>query len=169
MPHTHSGTKSQRPFRQPVIARSSKPALRAACPHPAVRRQGDLDRRSISTQRAYPHVPVEESGEALYSIQNALKLDLNSWSFSCSIDPSVRKQKTARKVADRLFRLYGNQNLDSSQSAAGAREEVKIPESFRDFQARWKSPALGLFLRAASSSTRFSPTNSAIEPLFVLG
>jgi hypothetical protein len=36
--------------------------------------------------------------------------------------------------------------------AAGAVEEVEIPPLLRDFQARWESPALGLFLGAASST-----------------
>ena len=36
--------------------------------------------------------------------------------------------------------------------AAGAVEEVGIPPLLRDLQARWKSPALGLFLGAASST-----------------
>jgi hypothetical protein len=38
--------------------------------------------------------------------------------------------------------------------AAGAVEEVGIPPLLRDFQARWKSPAFGLFLGAASSTDR---------------
>jgi hypothetical protein len=40
--------------------------------------------------------------------------------------------------------------------AAGAVEEVEIPPLLRDFQARWESPALGLFLGAASSTNRFN-------------
>jgi hypothetical protein len=40
--------------------------------------------------------------------------------------------------------------------AAGAVEEVDIPPLLRDFQARWESPALGLFLGAAASTDRFN-------------
>jgi hypothetical protein len=39
--------------------------------------------------------------------------------------------------------------------AAGAVEEVGIPTLLRDFQVRWESPALGLFLGAASSTDPF--------------
>jgi len=48
---------------------------------------------------------------------------------------------------------------------AEAVEEVGIPPLLRDFQAQGESPALGLFLGAASS-TAFLPTDSAIEPDF---
>jgi hypothetical protein len=34
--------------------------------------------------------------------------------------------------------------------------EVEIPPHLQDFQARWKSPAFGLFLGAASSTARFT-------------
>jgi hypothetical protein len=40
--------------------------------------------------------------------------------------------------------------------AAGAVEEVGIPPLSRDFQLRWESPALGLFLGAASSIAPFT-------------
>jgi hypothetical protein len=40
--------------------------------------------------------------------------------------------------------------------AAEAVEEVGIPPLLRDFQARWESPALGLFLGAASSIDPFN-------------
>jgi hypothetical protein len=40
--------------------------------------------------------------------------------------------------------------------AAGAVEEVEIPPLLRDFQARWESPAPGLFLGAAASTDRFN-------------
>ena len=40
--------------------------------------------------------------------------------------------------------------------AAGAVEEVEIPPLLRDFQARWESPALGLFLGAAPSTDLFN-------------
>jgi hypothetical protein len=40
---------------------------------------------------------------------------------------------------------------------AGAGEEVEIPKFFRDLQARWESPALGLFHGAASSTDPFHP------------
>jgi len=35
-------------------------------------------------------------------------------------------------------------------------EEVEIPPLLRDFQARWESPALGLFHGAASSTDLFT-------------
>jgi len=41
--------------------------------------------------------------------------------------------------------------------AAEAVEEVGIPPLLRDFQARRESPALGLFLGAASSIDSFNP------------
>ncbi len=40
--------------------------------------------------------------------------------------------------------------------AAEAVVEVGIPTLLRDFQARWESPALGLFLGAASSTDHFT-------------
>ena len=50
--------------------------------------------------------------------------------------------------------------------AAVRREKWGIPPLLRDFQGRWKSPALGLFHRPPFSSAS-SPTDSAIEPDFV--
>jgi hypothetical protein len=40
--------------------------------------------------------------------------------------------------------------------AAEAVGEVGIPPLLRDFQARWESPAFGLFLGAASSTDPFT-------------
>jgi hypothetical protein len=85
-------------LRQPVIARSSKPAMRAACPHPTVRRQGDLDQRRIPAHRAHAYVLVDESDKPLHPIQDGLKLYLNSCSPFCSISPLPRKQQTKRSV-----------------------------------------------------------------------
>src|ERR1700730_15886162 len=41
--------------------------------------------------------------------------------------------------------------------------KVEIPLVLRDFQAEWKSPAVGLF-RGASFSTAVLPTNCAKDP-----
>jgi hypothetical protein len=46
--------------------------------------------------------------------------------------------------------------LSKLTAAAGAVEEVGIPPLLRDFQARWESPALGLFLGATSSTGPFN-------------
>ena len=101
-------------LRQPVIARSSKPAPRAACPHPTVRRQGDLDQHCLSAHCAHPHVLVHESDKALHPIQDGLKLYLNSCSPLCSISPLTRKQQTKRSVRrTAISSLRKNQNLHS--------------------------------------------------------
>jgi hypothetical protein len=46
--------------------------------------------------------------------------------------------------------------LSKLTEAAEAVEEVGIPRLLRDFQARRESPALGLFLGAASSTDPFN-------------
>src|SRR3984893_4151639 len=44
--------------------------------------------------------------------------------------------------------------------------KVEIAPLLRDFQAEWKSPAVGLF-RGASFSTAVLPTNCAKDPIFL--
>src|SRR6266851_4034558 len=52
---------------------------------------------------------------------------------------------------------------ESSPVVAGAVEKVEISLRLRDFQAQWKSPALGLF-RGAAFSTALLPPNCAVDP-----
>ena len=54
---------------------------------------------------------------------------------------------------------------ESSPVVAGAVEKVEISLRLRDFQAQWKSPALGLF-RGAAFSTALLPPNCAVDPDF---
>src|ERR1035437_4418929 len=150
-------------LRQPVIARSRKPALRAACPHPTVRRQGDLDQRCISAQCAHPHVLVDESGKPLHSVQDGLNLDLNSRSLLFNQSLSLQQQ-TMRHGWRSAVPLAGKSKSRLAVVVAGAVGEVEIPKLLRDFQARWKSPAPWDFSSERLLPPTASPTNSAIEP-----
>src|ERR1035438_6089023 len=153
-------------FRQTVIARSSKTALRAARPHPTVRCHGNLDQRCISAHRAHAYVLVDESDKALHPIQDGLKLYLNSCSPFCSISPLPRKQQTKRSVRrTAISSLRKYQNLHSPQSSQGRGKKWKSRSPSGIYKRGGKVPLLD-FSMERHLPPPFSPTNSAIAVKF---
>src|SRR5215469_6245068 len=70
--------------------------------------------------------------------------------------------KTKRVRRGQLFSLPRNVEIRKSPKS-WRWKKCEIPLLLRDFQAKWESPAVGLF-HAAAFSTALLPINSAAEP-----
>jgi hypothetical protein len=144
-------------FRQPVIARSSNQALRAACTHPTVRRQGDLDQRCISAQRAHAYILVDESDKALHPIQDGLKLYLNSCSPSVRSVRCLVNSRLSAQFGDQLFLSHANIRISARRSRRSGGGRSGNPAALAGFPSEGVKSALGLFHGAASSTAPLHP------------
>jgi hypothetical protein len=146
------------PLRQPIIARGRLPTLRAPTAHAAMRLQADFDRPRLPPVTLQPNFLVHKSGKVLYSVQNRLNLELNSWS-----PRSINCFLVNRRLIEPLEISYFVFLVEPTRPPSELWEKCEIPLLPRDFQVEWESPFFGLFHAAAFSIAQL-PTNSAIEP-----
>jgi hypothetical protein len=128
-----------------------------------MRLQADFDRPRLPPVTLQPNFLVHKSGKVLYSVQNRLNLELNSWS-----PRSINCFLVNRRLIEPLEISYFVFLIEPTRPPSELWEKCEIPLLPRDFQVEWESPFFGLFHAAAFSIAQL-PTNSAIEPFFYCG